>query len=290
MRQVGGSHVQPGGHDHQVGIPPPAAFHVYQAVPLETGTIVMLANKSQGCRAKKPVDKMHIIERGMVMRAAKVHKPYHVIGEEMLISGRSANVGVIALTHVLTLAIGLDSFRAVLQEFPSMQAIIRRNIVRDLLLQGVRPNHDAPYKIHGSGACSHSPSGCHSCIMTLPRSTEDVFVMFLQVLDFMKHMRSGIAALLHPDPTTTPAEFEKNYTKKQLQTLYDIKLYYRLSNKDVCKKLMTITRMLQRVAKRENVARRVIAELEKQALYHPAVLMMERELQAHGLEHHMKVR
>jgi Ion channel len=89
------------------------------------------------CRAGNPVERMHIIERGMVMRAAKVHNPGHVVGEEMLISGRTANVGVITLTLVLTLAIELDSFKSVLQEFPAMQPIIQ-NIVRDVLKQGVR--------------------------------------------------------------------------------------------------------------------------------------------------------
>jgi hypothetical protein len=108
-------------------------------------------------------------------------------------------------------------------------------------------------------------------------------------MDFIKHVRAGIAMLVDPERQMSPFQFERNYTKTQLETLYDIKLYYRLSDSKVCKKLKTVARMLQRVAKREHVARRVIRELEKQGMYHPAVLVMERELQAHGLDHHMKV-
>lgn len=72
------------------------------------------------------------------MRNAKVLRQYDVVGEEMLISGKSSKIGVICLSHVMTLSIKLESFKAVLLDFPSMTPTIRRNVVRDVLMYGVR--------------------------------------------------------------------------------------------------------------------------------------------------------
>lgn len=90
------------------------------------------------CRANKPVENLHILERGIVMRAAKVLRPYTVLGEEMLITSLPVNTGVICLTHVMTLSMSDVKYMAALRDFPAMAPIVRRNVVRDAVCQAVR--------------------------------------------------------------------------------------------------------------------------------------------------------
>lgn len=71
------------------------------------------------------------------MRAARVLKPYTVLGEEMLITSRPVNSGVICLTHVMTLSMSHTNYAAALREFPTMAPIVRRNVVRDAVRQAV---------------------------------------------------------------------------------------------------------------------------------------------------------
>lgn len=108
--------------------------------------------------------------------------------------------------------------------------------------------------------------------------------------DWLKAIDAGIALMFRNNEEMTPAEFEQKFTSIQLQTLYDIKLYTRLAGQSARTRLELVVRNLQYVAKRRYCTRKVLAELEKQAGCHPAALVMERELQAHGLEGHLKVR
>lgn len=91
-------------------------------------------------RPDAPVTELHILERGILMRAARVLRPYSVVGEEMMISKTRAKLGVICLTHVMTLAIGRDDYSLVLSAHPAMAATVRRNVLKDVVKQGVRAN------------------------------------------------------------------------------------------------------------------------------------------------------
>ena len=218
---------------------------------------------------------MHIIERGFCMRYAKVLRQYHVVGEEMLISAKSAAIGVICLSHVMTLSIKMESFRAVLLDFPGMAPTIRRNVVRDVLLQGVRSALVCLEK-----CIIMRSTSCGKCELQ----------MCFQVKDWVKAVHRGIALMVQSNQEMSPVELEQKFTSIQLQTLYDIKLYTRLADQTTRTRLELVVRNLQCVAKRRHCTRMVLAELEKHAGCHPSVLAMERELQAHGLDSHLKVR
>lgn len=224
---------------------------------------------------------MHILERGIAMRAARVLKPYTVVGEEMLITSRPVNSGVICLTHVMTLSMSHANYVAALREFPTMAPIVRRNVVRDAVRQAVRVQvlAQVPY-VSAEYECCQIKDVLHSHLETLK---------LMQMLDCAKGIRTGAAQLMNPNSTTTRREIDRNATPLQLQAIYDVKLFIDLSDPGKYARLRTTARMLEKACKRVFLVKRVIAHLEKQSHYHPAVLAMEHELQNHGLEHLLQV-
>jgi hypothetical protein len=75
------------------------------------------------------------------MRAARVLRPYTVVGEEMLGAKRPAKLGVICLTHVITLSMSRVEYLDVLRDFPTMSKTMRHNVLRDTVREGVRHEH-----------------------------------------------------------------------------------------------------------------------------------------------------
>lgn len=90
------------------------------------------------CRAHKPCDCVHILERGIVMRAAKVLRSRTILGTDFLTSTGSSSAAVVCLTHAMTLTIHKEQYLRVIQDFPDMAAIIRSNVMKDKIREGVR--------------------------------------------------------------------------------------------------------------------------------------------------------
>lgn len=216
------------------------------------------------------------------MRAARVLKPYTVVGEEMLITSRPVNSGVICLTHVMTLSMSHGKYTAALRDYPAMAPIVRRNVVRDAVRQAVRPRDLACKQSLGTKAKAFGQSyvmdlvdsGCHH---------------LLQMLDCAKGIRTAVLQLMNPHSKTTRREIERNATAFQLQVLYDVKLFIDLADPYTYRKLRDVARVLEKTCKRIVLVKRVTALLEKQSHYHPAVLAMEHELQSHGLDNMLQV-
>lgn len=90
------------------------------------------------CRAHKPCDCVHILERGIVMRAAKILRSRTILGTDFLTSTGSSSTAVVCLTHAMTLTIHKEQYMHVVQDFPDMAAIIRSNVIKDKIREAVR--------------------------------------------------------------------------------------------------------------------------------------------------------
>lgn len=109
------------------------------------------------------------------------------------------------------------------------------------------------------------------------------------MLDCAKGIRTGAAQLMNPNRTVTRRDIDRNATPLQLQALYDVKLFIDLSDPAKKARLRATANLLEKSCKRAFLVKRIIADLEKQSHYHPAVLAMEHELQKFGLGHLLQV-
>ena len=80
---------------------------------------------------------MHILQRGIVMKAARVLKPHSMLGMEMLVSELPTWKGVVCLTNVMTMSISREVYLALVREFPDTAQTLRRNAIRDKVREGV---------------------------------------------------------------------------------------------------------------------------------------------------------
>lgn len=80
---------------------------------------------------------MHILEQGIVMKAARVLKPHAVLGMEMLVSEFPTWRGVVCLTNVMTMSLSREKYLGLVREFPSTALALRRNAIKDKVREGV---------------------------------------------------------------------------------------------------------------------------------------------------------
>lgn len=104
-----------------------------------------------------------------------------------------------------------------------------------------------------------------------------------------KGIRTAAAQLMNPNSVTPRREIERNATPLQLTVLYDVKLSIDLGDPAKRERLRAAARMLVKACKHIVLVKRILAHLEKQSHYHPAVLAMEHVLQNYGLEHLLQV-
>lgn len=83
------------------------------------------------------------------MRKARVLKPPTIFGEEMV--GHSCTrhrMGVISLSHVMTLSISKVDFDDILADYPTMRPILRKTQLRDIMREKVRARSTAGCTLH----------------------------------------------------------------------------------------------------------------------------------------------
>lgn len=91
-------------------------------------------------RSGWPVMALHILDCGVVMRGKVVHKAPEALGLEMLVSERpvARSKATFALSHCLTLSIDRQAYQEVVREYPAMAAMVKSNVVKDRVREGVR--------------------------------------------------------------------------------------------------------------------------------------------------------
>lgn len=210
---------------------------------------------------------MHILERGIVMKAARVLKPHAVLGMEMLVSEFPTWRGVVCLTNVMTLSISKEMYLSLVREFPGTAKALRQNAIRDKVREGVWSS-DQPT----SDSCQLS---CN------PRCACSV-----QVIAYTDLVRRALPTLLKRGDML---DIERIATPGQLQMLYDIRLNIVLAEPSTGGPLRNAVKMLQRVRRYHRIRHLVLADLERRAGYQPLVWVMEQAMQSHGIEHLLPV-
>eukprot|EP00892_Ulva_mutabilis_P006693 jgi/Ulvmu1/4396/UM002_0121.1 len=97
----------------------------------------MFSSQDMIIRPGRPVPAMHILERGIVMKAARVLKSHAVVGMEMLVSEFPTWRGVVCLTNVMTMSISRGMYLGLVGEFPDTAQALRRNAIKDKVREGV---------------------------------------------------------------------------------------------------------------------------------------------------------
>jgi hypothetical protein len=82
---------------------------------------------------------------------------------------------------------------------------------------------------------------------------------------------------------SSPRLYDGNFTQVQLKYLYNIKTQLMMCDPHGEASMIRATTIVQRLVRRRRIIKEVLAVLETRSHYHPAVLAMDQNLQAHGL-------
>lgn len=95
-------------------------------------------------------------------------------------------------------------------------------------------------------------------------------------------MRSGVVKLVKDG--ASPRAFDTCFKPCQLTFLYDVKTRLMMCDRQVGATMVRAATLVQRRVRHRRVFRQVLLWLETRSHYHPAVLALDRTMQAHGLE------